>query len=147
MDFGAPNRHFQVRKIECPITFLKICVRALQNEIKIWVFIELSWFLIPDNIQNLPNRILEKYWERSTNRSPSILSNFEIFKNWSEFSHFLNNFRHLQNSIAGLRFGLRSEYFSIMWLGRFWILSGIKNQLDSIKTQIFILLWSALTQE
>ena len=33
-----------------------------------------------------------------------------------------------------------------MRLSRSWILSGIKNQLDSIKTHISIPLWSALTQ-
>ena len=49
-------------------------------------------------------------------------------------------------NIGWLRFGLRSEYFSKMWLNRSWIISGIKNQLDSIKTHIFIPLWSALTQ-
>ena len=86
--FGAPEPHSGLQNWKCPITFLKICVRALQSGIKIWVFIESSWFLIPDNIQNLPNHIIEKYSERSPKRSPPIFSNFEIFKNWSEFSHF-----------------------------------------------------------
>ena len=45
----------------------------------------------------------------------------------------------------GLRFGLRFLYFLKIWSGIFSILSGIKNQIDSIKTQCFIQKWSALT--
>ena len=86
--FGAPEPHSGLQNWKCPITFLKIFVRALQSGMKIWVFIESSWFLIPDNIQDLLNHIFEKYSERSPKRSPVIFSNFEIFKNGSEFSHF-----------------------------------------------------------
>ena len=103
--FGAPEPHSGLQNWKCPIIFLKICLKALQSGIKIWVFIESSWFLIPDNIQDLSNHIFEKYSERSPKRSPPVLSKFEIFKIWSDFSEFSNDFRRLQNSITGLRFG------------------------------------------
>ena len=78
----------------------------------------------------------------------------DIFKFWDfqklKFKKWENSLPFLKISkfenIGGLRFGLRSEYFSKMRLSRSWILSGIKNQLDSIKTHISIPLWSALTQ-
>ena len=74
-----------------------------------------------------------------------------------EFCKRLKSFENSEKSLQilkiskfdntrGLRFGLRSEYFSKMWVGGFWTLSGIKNQIDSIKTHVFIQLWSALTQ-
>ena len=102
--FGAPEPHSGLQNWKCPITFLKICVRALQSGIEIWVFIESSWFLIPDNIQDLLKPIFEKYSERSPKRSPSMISSIENFKFWREFGHLWNDFTRSQNSTTGLRF-------------------------------------------
>ena len=89
MDFGAPNRHFQARKFKCPITFLKISIRALHFWIKTWIFIQLIWFLIPHNNEGVPNRIYKEFRKRSSKRSSYIFSNFENFqicsRNWTFF--------------------------------------------------------------
>ena len=87
--------HSGLQSWKYSITFLIICVRALQSGIKIWVFIESSWFYIPDNIQNLHNQNFEKYSERSLKRSPEIefCKCLKSFKN--EKIHF--NFWKSQN--------------------------------------------------
>ena len=97
MDFGAPNRHFQVRKFKCPITFLKISIRALHFWIKTWIFIQMIWFLIPHNIEGVPNRISKEFRKRSSKRSSYILSNFELFQIWSKNWTFCSWFHRLTN--------------------------------------------------
>ena len=79
-------------------------------------------------------------------RSPTIdfCKCLKSFDKWENSLQFLKISKF--ENIGGLRFGLRSKYFSKIWVDRFWILSGIKNQIDSIKTHVFIQLWSALTQ-
>ena len=80
---------FRLRKSKCPITFLKILVRALHFWIKHWVFIESIWFFISDNIENVLDRILRKYKKRSPKRSPSISSKFEPLNISNKFYHFV----------------------------------------------------------
>ena len=114
--------HPGLQNWKCPITFLKICVRALQNEIKIWVFIESSWFLILDNIQDLSHHIIEKYSERSPKRSPEIefCKCLKSFKKWENSLPFLkiSKFENIGGSVLGSilnisrKFGwVSSEYY------------------------------------
>ena len=104
MDFGAPNRHFQARKFKCPITFLKISIRALHFWIKTWIFIQLIWFLIPHNNEGVPNRIYKEFRKRSSKRSSYILSNFEPFQIWSRNWNFCSWFHRLTNWHSGAPF-------------------------------------------
>ena len=102
--FGALELHFQARKSKCPITFLKISVRALHFWIKRWVFIESIWFLIPDNIERVPNRIFRKYKKWSPKWSPRSRYFALIQKNPSSFLlHFSTQKRFLRprGSILG----------------------------------------------
>ena len=126
--FGAPEPHSGLQNWKCPITFLKICVRALQSGIKIWVFIESSWFLIPDIIQDLFNHIFEKYSERSPKRSHPMFSNFEIFKNWN-----LKNYKihfHFWKS-QNLKISGGSVLGSVLNIFRKWVWVGLEYYRES----------------
>ena len=61
IDFWSSGASFRAPKLKMPYHFFENLRWGTSNEIKIWVFIESSWFLIPDNIQDLSNHIFEKY--------------------------------------------------------------------------------------
>ena len=71
---------FKLQKSKCPITFLKILIRALHLWIKNSIFIVWIWFLIPDNIESISNHILKTSGKRSSKRSSPVASIFELFQ-------------------------------------------------------------------
>ena len=73
-----------------------------------------------------------------------------VFIFWTFQSSMANFFQMLEFSkyenMEGLHFGLHFLCFPKIRLDTRSILSGIKNQIDSIKTHLFIQKWSALTE-
>ena len=76
---------------------------------------------------------------------PSIFLDFEHFNIWKKCCHTRLKSSKSEN-MEGLHFGLHFLYFLKIRLDTLSILSGIKNQIDSIKTHLFIQKWSALTE-
>ena len=76
---------------------------------------------------------------------PCMFSDFEHFNRvWQIFFQMLE-FSKFEN-MEGLHFGLHFSYFLKIWLDTRSILSAIKNQIDSIKSHLYIQKWSALKQ-
>ena len=71
---------FKLQKSKCPITFLKILIRALHLWIKNSIFIVWIWFLIPDNIESISNHILKTSGKRSSKRSSPVASIVKLFQ-------------------------------------------------------------------
>ena len=89
---------FRLQKSKCPITFLKILIRALHLWIKNSIFIVWIWFLIPDNIESISNHILKTSGKRRSTRSSPVAAIFELFESkgqlWPQTLKEFGNWSH-----------------------------------------------------
>ena len=141
IDFWSSRAPFSGPKIKVPYHFSKtFCygTSCLEKKMSFHRINLIFWFQI----------ILKVYQSGFLERKKKM-EPFHIFRLW-KFQSYMAKFRWNSEifkiwKYAGAPVWAPFLYFLKIQLGTLSILSGIKNQIDSIKTHIFIQTWSAQT--